>query len=163
MERLTHPRSSGIKTGYWSPNKKDELVARLAEYEDTGVTPQEIYEMKAGTVLAVLNEDGVAEVYDDTYDITIHCDTEEEQKKVCDILKRCYGWIPVLERLPENDDYVLISFENFSMPLIGRYEIDDDGSGSWYLGDCDEDDTCISNDWFVNAWMPLPEPYRSEA
>ena len=36
MERLTHPRSSGIKTGYWSPNKKDELIERLAAYEDTG-------------------------------------------------------------------------------------------------------------------------------
>lgn len=26
-------------------------------------------------------------------------------------------WIPVTERLPENDDYVLMSFENFSLPL----------------------------------------------
>ena len=29
------------------------------------------------------------------------------------------GWIPVTERLPENDDYVLMSFENFSLPLVG--------------------------------------------
>lgn len=26
MERLTHPRNSGIKTGYWSPNKKDTVT-----------------------------------------------------------------------------------------------------------------------------------------
>ena len=51
MERLTHPRSSGIKTGYWSPNKKDELIERLASYEDTGLTPQEIYSLKAKTIL----------------------------------------------------------------------------------------------------------------
>ena len=51
MERLTHPRSSGIKTGYWSPNKKDELIERLAAYEDTDLTPQEIYSLKAGTIL----------------------------------------------------------------------------------------------------------------
>lgn len=25
---------SGMKTGYWSPNKKQELVDRLAMYED---------------------------------------------------------------------------------------------------------------------------------
>ncbi|WP_279220808.1 hypothetical protein [Clostridium sp. OM02-18AC] len=31
MERLTHKRANGIKSGYWSPNKKDELVQRLAE------------------------------------------------------------------------------------------------------------------------------------
>lgn len=54
MERLTHPRSNGIKTGYWSPNKKDELIARLAEYEDTGLTPQEIYELKAGMILKAI-------------------------------------------------------------------------------------------------------------
>lgn len=54
MKRLTHARSNGIKTGYWSPNKKEELVCRLAEYEDTGLTPQEIYSLKAGTIMKVI-------------------------------------------------------------------------------------------------------------
>lgn len=128
MERMTHPRSSGIKTGYWSPNKKDELVAVLAAYENTGLTPQEVYELKAGTILKAM---GVQ-------------------------------WIPVEERLPESNDYVLMSFGNFSFPLVGRYECDEDGSGAWYLGDCDEEDTCVANDLFVNAWMMLPRPYREK-
>lgn len=68
MERLTHPRSSGIKTGYWSPNKKDELVERLAAYEDIGLTPEEI-----------------------------------------ERLKEQHRWIPVKERLPEKDDFVLVT------------------------------------------------------
>lgn len=127
MKRLTHPRSSGIKTGYWSPNKKDELIERLAAYEDTDLTPQEIYSLKAGT-----------------------------------ILKEQHRWIPVEERLPEEDNYILLSFENFSLPLVGRYEADSDGEGAFYLGDCDEGDTCLSENLFVNAWMPLPEPYRKE-
>lgn len=42
MERLTAPRCSGIKSGYWSTAKKDELVQRLGQYEDTGLTPEEI-------------------------------------------------------------------------------------------------------------------------
>ena len=42
MERLTHERVSGIKTGYWSSSKKQDLVDRLSEYEDTGLTPDEI-------------------------------------------------------------------------------------------------------------------------
>lgn len=46
MERLTHPRNSGIKTGYWSPNKKDELIERLAAYEDTDLTPEKIERLK---------------------------------------------------------------------------------------------------------------------
>lgn len=46
MERLTHKRASGIKSGYWSPNKKDELVQRLAEYENTGMDPEKIAKLK---------------------------------------------------------------------------------------------------------------------
>lgn len=33
-DRLTHERCNGIKSGYWSPAKKDDLVDRLAEYEN---------------------------------------------------------------------------------------------------------------------------------
>lgn len=42
MERLTAQRCSGIKSGYWSTAKKDDLVQRLGQYEDTGLTPEEI-------------------------------------------------------------------------------------------------------------------------
>lgn len=42
MERMTHERASGIKTGYWSPETKENLVQRLAAYEDTGLEPQEV-------------------------------------------------------------------------------------------------------------------------
>lgn len=48
-ERLTHVCGSGIKLGHWSSHKKDELIERLAAYEDTGVTPEQIRAMlKAG-------------------------------------------------------------------------------------------------------------------
>ena len=73
-----------------------------------------------------------------------------------------HRWIPVEERLPEDDIYILLSFSNFSLPLIGRYEADNDGGGAFYLGDNDEGDTCLSVDLYVNAWQPLPEPYRPE-
>lgn len=42
MERLTHKRVNGIKQGYWTAAKKEELINRLAAYEDTGLTPEEI-------------------------------------------------------------------------------------------------------------------------
>ena len=45
MERLTAQRCSGIKSGYWSTAKKDELVQRLGHYEDTGLTPDQIREL----------------------------------------------------------------------------------------------------------------------
>ena len=37
MERMTHERANGIKTGYWSPATKETLVQRLAAYENTGL------------------------------------------------------------------------------------------------------------------------------
>lgn len=120
MNRLTQKRVNGIKTGYWSASKKDDLVARLAEYEDTGLEPAEVLQLKKNTV----------------------------------------QWIPVTERLPESGKYVLMSFENFTLPAIGRYEVNDEGDGAWYLGDNDEGDTCCSVGLFVNAWMPLPEAYQ---
>lgn len=46
MERLTAVRCNGIKNGYWSPAKKDELAQRLGAYEDTGLTPEEVKRMK---------------------------------------------------------------------------------------------------------------------
>ena len=124
MERLTHQRSSGIKTGYWSPNRKDELVERLAAYEDTGLDPQEIYSLKAGSILKAMG---------------------------------C-KWTPVEEQLPEDGKYILLSFSNFSIPLIGRCKLDGDGGGTFYEGD--DDEALTKHDLYVNAWMPLPDPYR---
>ena len=67
-------------------------------------------------------------------------------------------WIPVSERLPDVDEYIIVSFENFSVPMIGRYTVDDDDSGTFRIGD--EDESFVENDLYVIAWMPLPEPYR---
>lgn len=42
MERMTHERVNGIKTGYWSAASKEEVVQRLAQYENTGLEPEAI-------------------------------------------------------------------------------------------------------------------------
>lgn len=69
-------------------------------------------------------------------------------------------WIPVSERLPEDDKYIMLSFDNFTLPNIGRYEVDKDGNGAFYPGD--DDKSYVAYGLFVNAWMPLPEQYRME-
>lgn len=126
MERLTHPRSSGIKTGYWSPNKKDELIERLAAYEDTDLTPQEIYSLKAGTILKALRTE----------------------------------WIPVEERLPEEDVIVLVTVSGLYSCITFSDAIELGNlcsDGEWFIeGYPDWDDPNVT------AWMPLPEPYRKE-
>ena len=68
-------------------------------------------------------------------------------------------WIPCSERMPEDESYILVSFENFTMPDIARYEENDEG-GTFYPGD--DEKSYLSYGLFVNAWMPLLEPYKGE-
>lgn len=73
-------------------------------------------------------------------------------------------WIPIEKKLPQVDEYgcstyILVSFENFSLPDIARYQIDKD-DGAFYPGD--EEKSYVSYGLFVNAWMPLPECYKKE-
>lgn len=66
-------------------------------------------------------------------------------------------WIPCSERMPEDESYILVSFENATMPDIARYEENDEG-GTFYPGD--DEESYSSYGLFVNAWMPLPKPYK---
>ncbi len=79
------------------------------------------------------------------------------QQEAVEKYKKEHGWIPISERLPKPDEYILLSFSNYSGLVIGRYE-EDDGGGVFYEGDSLTPLT--QYDVFVNAWMPLPEPYR---
>lgn len=45
MERLTRIRLDGLKTGYWSPSNKQDLIDRLAAYEDSGLMPEDVKRM----------------------------------------------------------------------------------------------------------------------
>ena len=162
-------------------------IWKLKDYEDTGLMPNEVTALNVETqkearkmlervaklsdeieqqkhggdhgIKFFINKDGIADVYDDTYDIVIHCESEEDQKDAELALKNVRRWIPVTERLQELGEYVLISFSNFSVPAIGRYDEDEKG-GAWFNGD--ETESLVSQDMYVNAWMLLPKPYRAE-
>ncbi len=66
-------------------------------------------------------------------------------------------WIPIEDRVPDDNRYILISFANYSIPTIGRYEGSSKG-GNFYDGDNDEPLKKIG--LIVNAWQELPEAYR---
>ena len=68
-------------------------------------------------------------------------------------------WIPISERLPEEEEYILLSFANYTGLDIGRYENDGEND-KFYPGD--DEETYAHYGLVVNAWMPLPEPYREE-
>ncbi|MFR5804610.1 MAG: DUF551 domain-containing protein [[Clostridium] symbiosum] len=63
---------------------------------------------------------------------------------------KCYQWIPVEERLPEQGQEVIVSCQNSN----GDYVTHDEYDWDYCAWASDADD--------IIAWMPLPEPYRPE-
>lgn len=97
------------------------------------------------------------QAYRDVRDVIINEPTIEPESKP-------WKWEPVSEKLPELDEdgyseKLLLSFCNFPLPTIGEYRVSD-GVGKWYDGDSDESVNAYALK--VNAWMPLPKPYRGE-
>lgn len=67
-------------------------------------------------------------------------------------------WIPVEKRLPETRDVLLLSFENYDRPLMGHCGPGKDGTPTFYAMNVDPEK--LPKNLIVNAWMPLPAPYR---
>lgn len=84
----------------------------------------------------------------------IHAKLNELAEEVEELAKQ--NWIPITERMPREEEYILVSFENYTLPDIGRYE--NDGNDKFYPGD--DEETYASYGLIVNAWMPLPKPYK---
>lgn len=131
MKRLMHERMSGIKSGYWSPDKKQELVDRLAEYENTGLTPEEIKSLD-------------------------EFEGSNGQLLLLEIAK--HKWVPCSKRLPEESGYYMAcihdektdDFDFRKTWFAHKRDYDMDESEWRELYDYEK----------VTAWMPLPEPYR---
>lgn len=139
MNRLTYKNPNGtwgMNNGFNMSKVPSELYGalyKLKDYEESGLSPEQLEE--------------IDRLYLEKCEEVNKLRAELEEKE----------WIPVEERLPENNKYILLSFSNFSLPAIGRYEEDREG-GAFYIGD--EDTGCASEELFVNAWRELPEPYK---
>lgn len=83
----------------------------------------------------------------------IYIDLEMAKKWVETIEKKKVGeWIPVKERLPEDDQAVLTCKNKHISILIWKKErrIWLEPKGNWWWSYC-----------MVEKWLPLPEPYSS--
>ena len=140
MERLTHERVNGIKTRYWSPEKKETLVNALAEYENTGLTPEEIKMLNGKGADAPANDGWIpVEKYglpkeEGIYDLTI---------------------------INGRGEYVSVRWEFLSGVHLSGQQHYVDGVHYWadnYRGE-------PINEFLserVIAWRKKPEPYRPE-
>lgn len=125
----------------------------------------------ADEYMLIFDENGVAHEYDPTFDVTVHCKSEQESEHILDLLNtgKRMQWISVKDELPDR------SCEVLAYVIEKGYEVGDggdiqivryDSAGYW----CDwdgyvvryEQDCGVLNrtDPFgdVAYWMPLPEP-----
>lgn len=70
-------------------------------------------------------------------------------------------WIPVTDRLPTKNGFYLVSvgaeyktIRVYEYKPCNGYENENLWKG---------DNGCYCFNWFVEAWMPLPKPWRGEA
>lgn len=112
MNRLTRKDEQGnwcLKGVAWEQLHEGQVITKplwerlygalwkLMEYEDTGLAPEDVERV---------NDFGKSQV------AHLLKQLSEEQRK--------HRWIPVEERPPEDDNYILLSFSNFSLPLIWK-------------------------------------------
>lgn len=105
----------------------------------------------------IQNEDGTFSEYDDTFDITIHCQSEKEHYEALAKLNAHYDWVSVEDEHPEDADSYLVTWRH---PLweqtayIGLCEWDGE---RWLVEDM-EQSKLYKETLIILAWSD-PEPY----
>lgn len=185
MERLTQwidenraiPRVDLRRCGH------GRCTTQLARSEDTGLTPEQIRELKERDTAKVL--EGVleeinklkSECLSGKYGTGYKSGALDMANAIKDIIRkhlsrendpeitRCSqdndGWIPVEERLPEEKKSVLVQWEKYDRHLNVTLTYLD----VMWLDDAEEKVFETTNgvpNGKVIAWRPLPEPYRPE-
>lgn len=89
----------------------------------------------------------LAMIAKDKDQVTVSPDTVRALEEAVRFIDR-EKWVSVDERYPDNDRYILLSFENFTVPQIGRYE-----DNNFYVGN--DMVPLIKQDLYVNAWKEI--------
>lgn len=87
-------------------------------------------------------------------DLTRFYDNEVTAKKLIDEQPTIGGWISVKDRLPENEQYVIL-WAKTGVMKYAKY-LDDEPHRPWIT--YDENGSIRAWDNVVTHWMPLPKP-----
>lgn len=97
---------------------------------------------------------------DDEYTVTIYHRNQAESDRTIDILRNYQGWIPVNERMPE-EDWPNREFGTLSDGVLVTVDVEGERyitkgftrNGKWHV---------VNGSANVIAWMPFPDPYKGE-
>lgn len=138
MERLTVPAErlpNGITRMQVIDSRKVkehamEFYWRLKEYEDTGLSPEEVTDLMGSHAMAIGE------------------------------LAKLRKWIPVTERLPDKELWEYMKkYNQDNMEVLVMIKGAKEATTLYYDDDgdfCDDE----GNAWLVTHWMPLPEPVK---
>lgn len=157
MNRLTEKRDSGswgLKGVDWkqiTPGAEitDEVwrklygaLYKLKDYEDTGLMPDEIDKLNAET------QEEARKMLEKVAKLSEKIEKAQERTR----------WIPVTERLPEENKSVLLYMKSRSSSgtCIQTGSID---KGFWFTQSYPGLQGLANREFHIMAWMPLPEPY----
>lgn len=112
-------------------------------------------------LMLIFGDDGIAREYKDDFDITIHCESKEEQDEVWKRLTQD-DWIPCSEP-PKNEGTYLVyapgymggsssAKENHNGVMFSNYK-----NGKWSI-----EHGYYERPNCVKAWRTLPEPWGGE-
>ena len=156
---LKTPDNKEVHYGVKNHNEvMDTAIAALKEvqvYHATGHTPNMVRELRRGYLDAHKKAVQYATKLDEYHDLGGF--------EVCKAAVESTRWIPVSERMPEDEKEVLVWFEYFQYGYYNRlyqtYGLGYAENGEWSHF---VNGTSGWKDLNIIAWMPLPEPYHIE-
>lgn len=85
---------------------------------------------------------------------------DEEMIRSAEADEAAAGWIPVAERMPERNKSVLLCMKSRSSRTGMCIQTGSYDNGFWFVQGAAGYESLATFEFYVLAWMPLPEPYR---
>ena len=85
---------------------------------------------------------------------------DEEMIRSAEADEAAAGWIPVAERMSERNKSVLLCMKSRSSRTGMCIQTGSYDNGFWFVQGAAGYESLATFEFYVLAWMPLPEPYR---
>ena len=153
MMLLDCSKNSLVEAVLMSRGRTAELLARIAELEEENETIISDYEERMDNLVNIGNETGRLLQAEIGY-LNAQLDIKNLTSKTLQLriaeLEAAQRWIPVSERLPEDEKTVIVAINDVLEHTNEVARLTYLGNSNWW--------SWKSERYIVTHWMPLPEP-----